>query len=108
MDDQRLVKLDGKIDKVAADVASIRDMLISEPEASPLGRALIRRHQENRENISKLDDKFERFREEDFQPIWEWWQQSKGAWRLVLGTGVILGIIGAFFGILAFYGIRGG
>ncbi len=107
VDDQRFEKLDDKIDRVQKDVSSIRDMLITEPEASPLGRSLLNRSRDNRQLIDDLREDFERFRDTEFKPIEDWWQQTKGAWRFIIGVGVVLGIVGAFFGVLAFYGIRG-
>lgn len=105
-DDKRFERLENSINGVAKDVSAIRDMLITEPEASPLGRSLLNRAKDNHNDIIDLRRDFERFKEEDFQPLWDWWNQTKGAWRFVLGAGVVLGIIGTFFGILAFWGLR--
>ncbi len=71
-----------------------------------------RRHDDDRfsrlgEDIKDVGQDVEHLRSR-YEPMYDWWQQTRGAWRLVLGTGVVLGIIGAFFGILAFFGIRGG
>jgi hypothetical protein len=108
VDDSRFEMLDRKIDGVAENVTTIRDMLISEPAASPLGRALLARDDITDRNVAVLDAKFEKFRTEEFNPIDDWWQQTKGAWRFIIGVGVVLGIVGAFFGVLAFYGVHGG
>ncbi len=94
-DDDRYTDLNRKVDNVANDVKSIRDMLISEPEASPLGRALLKYAAENRRLIEE--------QRADFDPMYDWWQQQRGAWRLVIGAGVVLGIVGSFFGILAYF-----
>ena len=103
-DDRRFDDLTRKVTDVAKDVTTIREMLISEPEASPLGRALLKASQNNRVLIDQQRSDFEKFRREDFEPLDDWWQQTRGAWRLVLGTGVVLGIIGSFFGLAAFFG----
>lgn len=76
---------------VAEDVGAIRDMLISEPEASPLGRALLRRI----EHIERRAD-----------PMYDWWNQTKGTWRAVTGLAVILGIVATTFAIMAYFGIH--
>lgn len=88
-DDERYDKLERKVDGVADTVRDIRDMLISEPEASPLGRALLKR-------IVTL--------EEEIEPIAEWWQQWRGVWRFILGLGVVLGIVATVFGVAAYFG----
>jgi hypothetical protein len=90
-----LSKLESKLDKVSGDVQSIRDMLISEPEASPLGRALLRKSVENRELIDEI--------RADFDPMYDWWQQTRGVWRAVVGLGIVLGIVGSFFGLAAYF-----
>lgn len=88
-DDDRYRLLEKKVDGVAETVSDIRDMLISEPEASPLGRALLKR-------IVNL--------EEEVEPIAEWWQQWRGVWRFILGLGVVLGIVATVFGVAAYFG----
>lgn len=103
--DDDYTKLATKVDGIAKDVASIRELLITEPEASPLGRSLLNRAKENRERHDRLRADFELFKKEEFAPIDDWWNQTKGAWRFVLGSGVVLGIVGTFFGILAFFGL---
>lgn len=91
-------------------------MLISEPEASPLGRALLRasksnrtlidkNHQEHDALIERHHQEFRAFLKEEFRPLNDWWNQSRGAWKFVLGVATVLGAIGAFFGILAYFGI---
>jgi hypothetical protein len=102
-DDDRYRDLSGKVDNVANDVKSIRDMLISEPEASPLGRSLLKTSSYNRRLIDEHWQDFQNFRKEEFDPIDDWWQQQRGAWRMVIGVGVVLGIVGSFFGILAYF-----
>lgn len=106
MDDERYAKLDRKIDKVSADVTTIRDMLISEPEASPMGRALIRRSETNARATNELREDFEAFKKEEFKPINDWWNQQKGSWKAIQGLALILGMVGAFFGLLAYWGVR--
>ena len=116
-DDDRIDKIDRKVESVATDVRSIRDMLISEPEASPLGRALLQRSVDNRKlmdaryeefRVARREDQqtFQTFYKEDFEPLDDWWNQSKGAWKFVLGMSTVLGIIGAFFGLVSFFGPR--
>lgn len=99
------IELKADIKSVANDVSSIRDMLISEPEASPMGRALLRITDGNRRRIEENKREFEEFVEKRFDPMHDWWHQTRGAWRLVLGAGVVLGSVGAFFGILSFFGL---
>lgn len=121
MDDQRFDdlkrELKADIKSVASDVSSIRDMLISEPEASPMGRALIKRSMDNRAIIQELRNDFEKYTEHhedwanDFiekrvNPMYDWWNQQKGSWKAFQGLALILGMIGAFFGILAYFGVR--
>lgn len=95
VDDDRYKDLDRKVDQVIRDVGSIRDMLISEPEASPLGRSLLKAQAENRALILDL--------RQDFEPVYDWWQRSRGAWAAILGLAVILGIVATFFGVLAYF-----
>lgn len=95
-DDKRIGELETKVDRVADDVRSIRDMLISEPEASPLGRALLRASAENRRLIDE--------QRRDFEPVEVWWRQSQGLWKAILGIATVLGIVGSFFGIAAYFG----
>lgn len=104
VDDDRIDELVEEMKSTRDDVRSIRDMLISEPEASPLGRSLLQRAIDNRTLINKNHDEFLVFKKEEFKPLYDWWNQSKGAWKFVLGLGTVLGIIGSFFGVLAFFG----
>jgi hypothetical protein len=106
VDDERYQALDLKITNVARDVGAIRDMLISEPEASPMGRALIRRSEENRTDILDLREDFETHLRDEYAPIRDWWVQTKGQWKLIQGAALVLASIGAFFGILAYWGVR--
>jgi hypothetical protein len=110
-DDVRYRDLDRKVSAVAKDVTAIRDMLISEPEASPLGRALLARSLENRREIEKVAiatskavdncrEDFEAFLKDDFKPLNDWWNQSKGAWKFVLGASIVLGIVSTFFSVI--------
>lgn len=94
-DDRRFSDLDRKITSVAKDVSSIRDMLISEPEASPMGRALLKWAQENRRLINGLRD--------DFDDDHEWVMRMKGSWQAIAGAGIVFGIVGTVFGIAAFF-----
>ena len=103
-DDKRFKDLDDKLNTITKDVGTIRDMLISEPEASPMGRALIRRSLDNRDMINQQRRDFDDFRKDEFAPVHDWWQQNKGAYRLVQGVAVVLGAVGAFFGIASFFG----
>ena len=121
MDDQRFDdlkrELKADIKSVANDVSSIRDMLISEPEASPMGRALIKRSIDNRAATQELRQDFEKYIEthEHFteniiekriNPMYDWWNQQRGSWKAFQGLALVLGMIGAFFGILAYFGVR--
>lgn len=78
-----------RIRELAAEVSAMRDMLISEPQASPLGRTLSRR----------IDDV-----EERLEPIARWHTEWAGVWKFALGLATVLGIIGAFFGLAARFG----
>lgn len=133
VDDRRFRELQSEIKSVAKDVSSIRDMLISEPEASPMGRALIQRSLDNRvlitqqradfdkhvqafeeykreheDDVDKLlenhDTKEDRWRKERFDPMYDWWQRIRGSWMGIASVGVILGIVSLFFALLANYG----
>ena len=110
VDDQRFEELKRELKSdiraVASDVSSIRDMLISEPEASPMGRALIRRSEVNASATRELRRDFEDFEKERFNPVYDWWNQQKGSWKALQGLALVLGVIGAFFGILAYWGVR--
>lgn len=103
-DDKRIDTLERKIDRVADAVSAIERLLITEPEASPLGRSLLNRARENRTLIDALRHDFEAFRREEFKPIDDWWNQTKGAWRFVLAVGVTLGMVGTVLGILSYFG----
>ncbi len=102
-DDRRYDQLDRKVTDVKTDVRSIRDMLISEPQASPLGRALLREIDAGRRETNDIRLDFDAFARDEFKPLNDWWNQSKGIWKGVLGLATILGIIGAFFGIAAYF-----
>ena len=111
--DARLEGLEQRISEVvvetratSAEVRSIREMLITEPEASPLGRSLLKYAHDNRQMIRDNYTEYLRFVREEFGPLDDWWNQSKGAWKFVLGLATVLGIIGAFFGILSYFGAR--
>jgi hypothetical protein len=104
-DDKRIDRLDQKIDKVAKEVTAIGRLLITEPEASALGRALLGKAVENRRLVDKYHDEFEAFKKEEFQPLDDWWNQSRGAWKFVMGVGTVLGIIGAVFGLASYFGL---
>lgn len=106
IDDERIDELVEEMKSTRQDVRSIRDMLISEPEASPLGRSLLNKSVENRRIIDKHHEEFLTFRKEEFKPLYDWWNQSKGAWKFVLGVATVLSIVGSFFGIIAFFGPR--
>lgn len=95
-DDRRINDLDRKITNVAKDVSAIRDMLISEPQASPMGRALLQRADANAAAINKL--------RQDYDEDHEWITRMRGTWQAIAGAGVIFGIIGTVFGIAAYFG----
>lgn len=93
-DDARIADLKQQVSKVANDVSSIRDMLISEPEASPMGRALIQRAVDNRRMIDGL--------RADLDPIEDWYQQMRGVWRVLPATALVLSIVGAILALAAY------
>ena len=103
-DDDRFTKLEGKIDETKEKVDAIHILLMTEPEASPLGRSLLKYALENRRLIEDLRTDFVRHKRDDFGPLEDWWQQWRGIWRFVIGIGIVLGVIGSFFGIVAFFG----
>ncbi len=103
---RKMLEIDRKVTRIERDTASLRELLITEPEASPLGRSLLYRARENREMLDKLRHDFELFKKEDFRPLDDWWNQSKGAWRLVLAAGIILGIVSTLLSVLAFVTTR--
>lgn len=55
VDDRRFTELGRDLGAVKKDVREIRDMLITEPEASPLGRSLKGYGMENRTRIAGLE-----------------------------------------------------
>lgn len=104
--DGRLAELDKNVAELTREVRSIREMLITEPEASPLGRSLLKASERNRQLIESHHAEFRQFVRDDFAPLDDWWNQSKGAWKFVLGLSTVLGIIGAFFGLVSYFGPR--
>jgi hypothetical protein len=94
-DDDRYRELSDRVAKIAADVQTIRELLITEPEASPLGRSLLERSRENRRLIDAI--------RADLEPLEDWYQQTRGVWRFVLGVATVLSIVATFFGILAYF-----
>lgn len=111
MDDERYNDLKREVHNIAKDVSSIRDMLISEPEASPMGRALIARSESNRRTIEQLRIDFEKykhqqelefaqFERERFDPLYDWWNRTKGSWQAVLSAAVVLGILATAVSII--------
>lgn len=103
MDDRRLDDFErtvrdvnGKVERMSGTVNEIRDMLISEPEASPLGRALLKRAndnqaaiketaEDNREAISKLGDRV--------NVLEGWRDQATGAYNAGRIIQVLVAII---------------
>lgn len=88
MDDERFGELRADLKIVATDVQAIK-LMLSEPEGTPQGRSLQRQ-------ISEL--------RRDFEPVEVWYRKMSGVWMTVLGVGVVLGIVGSFFGLAAFFG----
>lgn len=66
---------------------------------------MLRYAADNRAMIIKNHEEFRAFRREDFEPIEDWKNQTAGAWRAVLGAAVVLGALGAFFGIASWFGL---
>jgi ribonuclease HI len=105
--DPRIEQLVSDVKLVAGEVKSIREMLISEPEASPLGRMLKQRSVENRQAVEDLREEFEKFRDvtwetwkkEQFQPVHDALTKLNGAWLLVGGIAVVLGIFATYLAI---------
>lgn len=95
--DGRLAALEKRVGDVADKVDAIRDMLISEPAMSPLGRRLQSQHDELRAD-------FESFLTERFRPIEKWWDQVGGAQKVLVGISIILGVVGTFLGIANWFG----
>jgi hypothetical protein len=96
LSDRRIEDLTRKMERVASRVDEIREWLIGEPEASALGRQLLSRAKHNRESINELDHRLE--------VVEDWRTEWRGSWRLLVGFGTILGIVGTFFGLLAWFG----
>jgi hypothetical protein len=107
--DPRIDQLVGDVKTVASEVKSIREMLISEPEASPLGRMLKQRSIDNRLMIDDLREDFEKYRDqtweawkkEQFQPVRDAITQLRGAWLLVGAVSIVLGILATYLAISA-------
>ena len=90
-DDRRFGDLRGDLRVVARDVADIK-LMLSEPEGTPQGRSLQRQ-------INALDVRL--------GPVEIWYRKMSGVWMAIGGVGVVLGIIGSFFGLAAFFGWGG-
>lgn len=83
-------------------------MLISEPEASPLGRALLKYASDNRTLINQHHDEFRAFKREEFEPIEDWRNQTAGAWKAFVGLALVLSAVATFFGLASWFGFGPG
>lgn len=84
-DDARFERLERKVDQ-------IHEWLITEPEASPLGRALTKRADTNRDNIRDLDNRVDAL---------EGWRDA--ATGSLAAARVIQVLLGILVGALAVY-----
>jgi hypothetical protein len=111
--------------ELAAGVRVLREWLISSPDESPLGRALLKLAQENRSLIVRHRDDFEKhvrdagidhdkdiedwnrewdkWKKEEFNPIQTWRNQLQGSYRTLQATQVILGILSLAFILREFF-----
>jgi len=87
----KVERLDTKVERLDVKVNEIRDWLITEPEASAMGRALLRRADANATKIREL--------REDLDPIHDWIQQFKGSSRALLYVPTILAAVSAVVAI---------
>ncbi len=105
--DRSVTDLDTKVDQ-------LRDWLITEADASPLGRALKFRADTNAKNIETnrqqhdadvrdIRAEFAQFKRDEFRPINEWWNRSQGAWKAFTGASVVLGLIATALALLAYF-----
>lgn len=92
--DRRIVELDKKVVQLDAKVSDIREMLISEAEASPLGRSLTRRADMNASGIADLNRRV--------NDLESWHDQAKGAYSATRVIQVLLAILVA---ILTLYNL---
>lgn len=84
--DKRLDALERKVEDAHRKI----DAATSEADVSPAGRSILRR-------LERIETRLD--------PIYDWWQQTRGAWRFILGLSTVLGIIGTAFGVAAYFGI---
>jgi hypothetical protein len=95
LSDRRVEALTRQVEKMSTRLEEIREWLIGEPESSALGRQLLQRAKANRESIIDIDHRLE--------VVEDWRTEWRGSWRLLVGFGTVLGIIGTFFGLLAWF-----
>lgn len=98
-------ELKADIKAVADDVSFIREKL-AEADQTPMGRALLRADGLNAKEILELREDFEFFVDKKFGPDHEWVNQQKGSWKALQGAALVLATVGAFFGLLAYWGVR--
>lgn len=89
--DSKVVRLDTKVERLDVKVNEIRDWLITEPEASAMGRALLRR-------ATAADERIRELRVEHDE-IHDWVQQFKGSARVMLYVPTIVSAIAAVVAI---------
>jgi hypothetical protein len=95
-DDERFAEFKSELSDIKETIGEIRDMLISEPEASPLGRNLLQRSRDNAGDITDLELRV--------KSLEGWRSEWRGSWRLVTGVATVAGLVGAFFGIASWFG----
>jgi outer membrane murein-binding lipoprotein Lpp len=92
----KVERLDTKVERLDVKVNEIRDWLITEPEASAMGRALLRRADMNAADIRDL--KTQQNQHDD------WIQQFKGSARIILYVPTVLSAAAAVIAMAAAVG----
>lgn len=96
VDDRRLDGFERTLDEMADTINQIRDMLISEPEASPLGRALLRRANDNQAAIRETAETNRaaiRDLADRVNSLESWRDQATGAYNAGRIIQVLIGVV---------------
>jgi hypothetical protein len=103
VDDRRIADLGEQVVGLDRKVTEIRDMLISEPEASPLGRYLLKRADQNQASIREVASansaKIENL-DTRVDGLEQTRDQARGAYRALLFAQFLITLL---LGLLALY-----
>jgi anti-sigma-K factor RskA len=86
-DDKRFDDLSVKVDVIDRRTQEIRDMLISEPEQSPMGRSLIRKSDSNARRIAEQEERVDK--------LWDFMVEWRGAGRVLTVAAAVMSIVAA-------------